>query len=122
MQLVAAGFAFSVISRSVGHVWVTMRNSRRFQRHKRPGQATILSRGTSALIMLMSLKMTETSWGPSLLQVQDLSGEGISDRSVAVGRGVLVDERSAWAGVPHPGHQLPSAGPGSGCERVPGVA
>ena len=51
-----------------------------------------------------------------------MSGEGVSDGSVAVGRGVLVDERSAWAGVPHPGHQLASAGPGSGCECVPGGA
>jgi hypothetical protein len=54
----------------------------------------------------------------------DEVAEGIGDHSVAVGRGVLVDQRGPHGAVAHPVHEFASAGAGVSSElvaRVPQV-
>ncbi len=49
----------------------------------------------------------------------DERAQSLRDRLVTVTRGVLVDHRCAYAGVPEPRHQLFERGAGRGRERAP---
>jgi hypothetical protein len=52
---------------------------------------------------------------------RDHDAKGIGDRSISVGRRVLVDERCAHGAVAHPVHQLSRGRTGVGSELIAGV-
>src|SRR5262249_53829790 len=58
---------------------------------------------------------------PGSLSV-DVSIDSVRDGSVGAACLVLVDDRGAFAVVPHPGHQVSQARPAGGCECVAGMS